>query len=189
MAAAAASRRGVVYTGRRLFSSSSIATGKNNHKETHNFLEANSFLGCWEAPKNPKEAEKRLAMLRRQYAKQLKEVRKEYIVEMEAMRMEKQRKDEARQEVIRIANEERRKLKAEAAKVRAEERKVAEEEFRQTLLKERTEKLENWRMKEAKREEKKNAAKELLRRSSSQWVDEEKLEGQIIEVLSGPWSF
>ncbi|CAI0392643.1 unnamed protein product [Linum tenue] len=185
--ATVASARGVVRTGRRLFSS--VATGKNNHKETHNYLEANSFLGSWEAPKNPKEAEKRLALLRRQYAKQVKEVRKEYIVEMEAMRMEKQRKDEARQEAIRIANEERRKLKAEAAKVRAEERKVAEEEFRQTLvLKERAEKLENWRMKEAKREEKKKSAKELLQRKSSGWVDEDKLEGQIIEALSMPSS-
>lgn len=50
------------------------------------------------------------------------------------MRLEQQRKDEARREALRLANEEKKKLKAEAAKVRAQERKVALEEFRQTLV-------------------------------------------------------
>lgn len=50
------------------------------------------------------------------------------------MRLEQQRKDEAKREAIRIAREERNKLKAAEAKVRAEERKVAEEEFRQMLV-------------------------------------------------------
>ncbi|CAN0915735.1 hypothetical protein LINGRAHAP2_LOCUS29282 [Linum grandiflorum] len=187
MAAATTTARGVVRATRRLFSSSSspsITTGKNNHKDNHIFLDSNSFLGSWDAPKNPKEAEKRLALLRRQYAKQVKEVRKEYIVEMEAIRIEKQRKDEAKQEALRIANEERRKLKAEAAKVRAEERKVAEEEFRQTLLKERAEKLENWRMKEAQRVKMKKDAEELLRRKSSLWIDEKEMEKKALEAVS-----
>ncbi|CAN1146865.1 hypothetical protein LINPERHAP2_LOCUS15526 [Linum perenne] len=187
--ATATTARGVVRSTRRLFSSSSIATGKNNHNDTHNFLDTNSFLGSWETPKNPKEAEKRLALLRRQYAKQVKEVRKGYIVEMEAMRIEKQRKDEAKQEAMRIENEARRKLKAEAAKVRAEERKVAEEEFRQTLVKERAEKLENWRMKEAEREKKKKEAEELLRRKSSLWVHQKEFEGKALEAITASNTF
>lgn len=118
----------------RSFSSTAAPVARNNHQQTHQFSEPNSFIGSWDAPKNPKEAEKKLAQLRRDYAKQVKEMRKGYIEEMELMRLEKQRKDEAKKEALRLANEERKKLKAEAAKVRAEERKVAEEEFRQILV-------------------------------------------------------
>lgn len=50
------------------------------------------------------------------------------------MRLEQQRKDEAKREAIRVAREERNKLKAAGVKVRAEERKAAEEEFRQMLV-------------------------------------------------------
>ena len=53
---------------------------------------------------------------------------------MELLRLEKLRKEEARKEAIRVANEERKRLKVEAAKVRAQERMVAEAEFRQTLV-------------------------------------------------------
>lgn len=130
---ATATTRSTVYAGRRFFSS--IASSHNNsHKDTHKFLEPNSFVGSWKVPKNPKEAEAQLARLRREYGKQVKEVRKDYIREMELMRLEKQRQDEARKEATRVANEKRRKLKAEAAKARAEERKIAEEEFRQMLV-------------------------------------------------------
>ncbi|KAL5784320.1 hypothetical protein ACOSQ2_006712 [Xanthoceras sorbifolium] len=157
-------------------------TNRNNNHHTHKYLDPNSFVGCWEAPRTPKEAEKRLAQLRREYAKQLKDTRKGYIHEMELLRLEKLRKDQATQEALRIANEERKKLKAEAAKVRAEERKLAQEEFRQTLFKERTEKLENWRMKEKLREEKKKEKSELLRRKSSMWVEESEMEKRLLDV-------
>ncbi|XP_044484813.1 MAP7 domain-containing protein 2-like [Mangifera indica] len=157
---------------------------RNNHQQTHQFLGPNSFLGSWEALKDPKEAERKLALLRRQYAKQVKETRKAYIEEMEMLRLEKQRKDEAKKEAIRLANEERKKLKAEAAKVRAEERRIALEEFRQVLLKERAEKLENWRMKEKARVEKKKEKIELIHRQSSVWIDEDQLEKKLVEAVT-----
>jgi hypothetical protein len=50
-------------------------------------------------------------------------------------------------------------------------------------LKERAEKLENWRMKEQKREENKKEASELLRRKSSLWIDEPELEKKILEAI------
>ncbi|GAV58992.1 hypothetical protein CFOL_v3_02525 [Cephalotus follicularis] len=156
---------------------------KNNHQQTHEFLGPNPFLGSWEKPKDPRDAERRVAQLRREYGKQVKEVRKQYIQEVELMLLDKQRKDEARREAIRVANEERKKLKAEAAKVKAELRMVAQQEFKQVLLKERAEKLENWRMKENTREEKKKEKKELLRRQSSMWVNEHELEKKILEVV------
>ena len=53
---------------------------------------------------------------------------------MELLRLEKQRKDKARREAIRAANEGRKKLKGKVAKVPAQEWKIAEEEFRQTLV-------------------------------------------------------
>ncbi|XP_025013642.2 golgin subfamily A member 6-like protein 6 [Ricinus communis] len=174
MATTTSTVRSAVRTTCRFFSS---------RHSNHNFLEPNSFIGSWEAPKNPKEAEAKLAKLRRDYAKQVKEVRKEYIKEMELMRIEKQRKDDAKREALRIANEEKKKLKAEAAKVRAQERMIAQEEFRQMLLKERSEKLENWRMKERTREEKKKEKNELLRQQSSVWVDEKELESKVLEAI------
>ena len=121
-------------TSLRSFATTAKPSHYINHLENHKFLEPNSFLGCWEVPKDPKEAEAKLAQLRRNYAKQVRDVRKEYIREMELMRLEKQMKDDARREAIRVANEERKKLKAEAAKLKAEERKIAQEEFRQTLV-------------------------------------------------------
>jgi GH24 family phage-related lysozyme (muramidase) len=75
-----------------------------------------------------------LAQLRRDYAKQVKEVRKEYIREMEAIALGKQRKDEARRESLRVTNEERKKLKAQAAELRAQERNIAKQQFQETLV-------------------------------------------------------
>lgn len=50
-------------------------------------------------------------------------------------------------------------------------------------LKERAEKLENWKMKEKQREEKKKEKIELIRRQSSVWVDEDKLGKKVLEAL------
>ena len=55
--------------------------------------------------------------------------------------------------------------------------------FVQMQLKERAEKLENWRMKETKREERKKEKKELLHRKSSLWIDESELEKKILEAI------
>ncbi|PKI69838.1 uncharacterized protein CG45076 [Punica granatum] len=168
----------------RQLSTSAAATSHHRQPpQNHKFLDPNSYLGSWQPPKDPKEAEAKLAMLRRQYAKQVKEVRKEYIREVEMMRLEQQRKDEAKREAIRVAREERNKLKAAEAKVRAEERKVAEEEFRQMLMKERAAKLENWRMKEKAQEDKNKEKRELLRRQSSLWIDQQNLEAKLLEAI------
>lgn len=50
-------------------------------------------------------------------------------------------------------------------------------------LKERAEKLENWRMKIKKHEEKKAGKKDLLHKRSSMWVDEAELEKEITNVV------
>ncbi|KAK7272905.1 hypothetical protein RIF29_13947 [Crotalaria pallida] len=168
----------------RQFSTSAKPSHHNNHRDNHNYLQPNSFLGSWRPPRDPKEAEARLALLRREYAKQVKEVRKEYIREMELMALEKRRKDEARREALRVANEERRKVKAEAAKVRAQERQIARQHFHETLLKERAAKLEHWRMQIQKHSEKKTEKKELLRKQSSIWIDEADLEEKILNAVA-----
>ncbi|KAF8105589.1 hypothetical protein N665_0157s0159 [Sinapis alba] len=163
--------------------SSAEATHHRYHQETHSFLEPESYLGSWEAPKDPKDAERMLAQLRRDYAKKVSLYRKDYVHEIEMLRVEKQRKDEARLVAERAANEERRRLKAEAAKVRAEERKIFQEEFRKTLMKERVEKLEFWRMTGLKREDKKKARKKILHEQSSLWIEPKELEKKITEAL------
>ncbi|KAL0737903.1 hypothetical protein Bca4012_014113 [Brassica carinata] len=162
---------------------SAEATHHRSHQETHSFLEPESYIGSWEAPRDPKDAERMLAQLRRDYAKKVSLYRREYVHEIEMLRVEKQRKDEARLLAERAANEERRRLKAEAAKVRAEERKIFEEEFRKTLMKERAEKLEFWRMTGLKREDKKKARKKLLHEQSSLWIEPKELEKKITEAL------
>ncbi|KAB2611842.1 hypothetical protein D8674_019874 [Pyrus ussuriensis x Pyrus communis] len=90
------------------FSISTTATDHNSYQQKHYYTEHNCFIGCWEAPKDPKKT--KLAQLRRYYAKQVKEVRKKYIKEIKLMRLTKRCKDEAHKE-----------------------RKVAEQEFHQAL--------------------------------------------------------
>ncbi|CAN7125390.1 vicilin-like seed storage protein At2g18540 [Brassica rapa] len=163
--------------------SSEAATHHRYHQETHSFLEPERYINSWEPAKDPRDAERMLAQLRRDYAKKVSLYRKDYVHEIEMLRVEKQRKDEARLVAERAANEERRRLKAEAAKVRAEERKVFEEEFRRTLMKEREEKLEFWRMTGLKREDKKKDKKKLLHEQSSLWIEPKELEKKITEAL------
>ncbi|KAK4353966.1 hypothetical protein RND71_026160 [Anisodus tanguticus] len=160
-----------------------VQSHHNDHQNNHEFLPPSDYVNSWTAPKDPKEAEAKLARLRREYAKKVKEVRKEYIHEMELQRIEKMRKDEAKKEAQRIANEERKAAKAAEKKAKAKEREAAEEEFRKTLLKERQGKLEYWRMREKNFAEKKKEKSDLLRRQSSMWIDEKELEKKTLEAI------
>ncbi|XP_057537595.1 uncharacterized protein LOC130815224 [Amaranthus tricolor] len=169
----------------RHFSSSSAINPSHHkdHSQNHVYLEPTPIIGSWQPPKDPKEAEAKLASLRRDYAKQVKELRKQYIHEMELQKQEKMRKDEARMVEMLRQREERNRSKATAAQARAAERKIFEQEFRETLMKEKTEKLEHWRMREKAIEERKNAEKENLHRQSSMWIDEKELEVRIMSNL------
>nr|GEV09804.1 hypothetical protein [Tanacetum cinerariifolium] len=102
---------------------------------------------------------------------------------MELLKAEKQRKDEMKKEALRIQSHERKAAKDLEKKAKAEERKLAQEEFRQTLLKERAEKLEYHKKREQKFMEKKKEKNELLRRQSSIWIDENELEKKIQDAL------
>jgi hypothetical protein len=50
-------------------------------------------------------------------------------------------------------------------------------------MKERAEKLENWRKKEKLMEQKKAQQKELLRKKCDMWVAEDKLEEKILDAI------
>ena len=52
-------------------------------------------------------------------------------------------------------------------------------------LKERAEKIENWRMKQKIHEDKKKEVNELLHRQSSMWIEEHDLERKILEAMVG----
>ncbi|XP_027116832.1 uncharacterized protein [Coffea arabica] len=162
---------------------STTTTHHVDHQRNHEFLPPDKYLSSWKAPKDPKEAQAKLAMLRREYGKKVKAVRKEYIREMEFQKLEKLKKDEAKKEALRIASEQRKAAKEAEKKAKAKEREVAEEEFRQTLLKERAEKLEYWRMRTKQVEEKVEEKNELLRRQSSVWINEADLEKKILEAI------
>ncbi|KAL8485175.1 hypothetical protein ACS0TY_027465 [Phlomoides rotata] len=171
---------------RRFSTSPAITTSESSRRHHHHdYLPPTPYINSWKPPRNPKEANKQLALLRRDYACKVKEIRKEYIKEVELQRIERLRKDEARKEALRIANEEKRAAKAAKKKAEAIERQAAEEEFRRMLIKERAEKLEYWRMRERKFEEKKEEKNELLRRQSSLWVYESEIEKKAFnEILS-----
>ncbi|XP_042402706.1 uncharacterized protein LOC121992418 [Zingiber officinale] len=151
----------------------------------HTFSGPSDFVGSWNPSDDPREAKIRLGRLHRDYQKHMKQIRAEYAYEMELLRIEKQKKDEARRDALRLANEERNKVKAAAAEIRAAESKAFQEELRQTLLKERQQKLEIWRGKEKLLTEKRADKNELLRRQSSEWVSEDKLEDRIMAAIIG----
>ncbi|KAG8375989.1 hypothetical protein BUALT_Bualt09G0016400 [Buddleja alternifolia] len=155
-----------------------------SHRNHHDYLPPSSYINSWKPSQNPKVAAAQLAFLRLDYDRKVKQMRKQYIGEMELQRIEKLRKDEARKEALRIANEERRAAKDAKKKAEAIERQAAEEEFRQMLVKERAEKLEYWRMREKQVEEKKKEKNEVLRRQSSLWIDEDKLVTKALEITT-----
>ncbi|KAI3470000.1 hypothetical protein Pfo_026663 [Paulownia fortunei] len=162
---------------------STTSESSSAHRNHHDFLPPSSYLNSWKPSRNPKEAAAQLAFLRRDYDRKVKQIRKEYIKEMELQRIEKLRKDAARKEALRIANEERKAAKDAKKKAEAIERQAAEQEFRQMLMKERADKLEYWRMREKNIEEKKTGKNELMRRQSSLWVDESEIEKKTLEAI------
>ncbi|GJW06639.1 hypothetical protein Tco_0783991 [Tanacetum coccineum] len=161
----------------------STTTTPSHHNRNQEYLTPNTYLNSWTKPTDPKQALSNLHHLRREYAKKVKAVRKDYIYEMELLKAEKQRKDEMKKEALKIESQERRAAKDLEKKAKAEERKLAQEEFRQTLLKERAEKLEYHKKREQKFMEEKKEKNELLRRQSSIWIDENELEKKIQDAL------
>ncbi|KAL6905636.1 hypothetical protein ACP4OV_003237 [Aristida adscensionis] len=152
--------------------------------EPHEFSEPSRYLGSWEPAGEPREAWARLERLRKGYARDVRQLRRQYAYEVQLMEAERQRKAEARAEAARLANEERKAAKAAAAQTRAAERRAFEQDFRQALMKERAEKLESWRQKEKLKEQKKAEQKELLRKKSGMWIPDDKLEGKILEAIT-----
>ncbi|WVZ54456.1 hypothetical protein U9M48_005244 [Paspalum notatum var. saurae] len=152
--------------------------------EPHEFSEPSGYLGSWEPAEDPREAWARLERLRKGYARDVRQLRRQYAYEVQLMEAERQRKAEARAEAARVANEERKAAKAAAAQTRAAARRAFEEDFRQTLMKERAEKLESWRKKEKLNAQKKADEKELLRKKSSLWLSEDKLQEQILTAIT-----
>ncbi|KAJ1274243.1 hypothetical protein BS78_05G047100 [Paspalum vaginatum] len=152
--------------------------------EPHEFSKPSGYLGSWEPAEDPREAWARLERLRKGYARDVRQLRRQYAYEVQLMEAERQRKAEARAEAARVANEERKVAKAAAAQTRAAERRAFEEDFRQALMKERAEKLESWRKKEKLNAQKKADEKELLRKKSSMWLSEDKLDEQILTAIT-----
>ncbi|OEL36471.1 hypothetical protein BAE44_0002510 [Dichanthelium oligosanthes] len=151
--------------------------------EPHEFSKPSGYLGSWEPAGEPRQAWAQLDRLRKGYARDVRQLRRQYAYEVQMMEAERQRKAEVRAEAARVVNKERKAAKAAAAQTRAAERRAFEEDFRQALMKERAEKLESWRKKEKLREQKKAEQKELLRKKSSVWLSEDKLEDQILDAI------
>ena len=102
--------------------------------EPHEFSKPSGYLGSWEPAAEPREAWARLDRLRKGYARDVRQLRRQYAYEVQLMEAERQRKADARAEAARIANQERKAAKLAAAQTRAAERRAFEEDFRQTLV-------------------------------------------------------
>jgi hypothetical protein len=102
--------------------------------EPHEFSKPSGYLGSWEPAAEPREAWARLDRLRKGYARDVRQLRRQYAYEVQLMEAERQRKADARAEAARIANQERKAAKLAAAETRAAERRAFEEDFRQTLV-------------------------------------------------------
>ncbi|KAI3997747.1 hypothetical protein MKX01_007634 [Papaver californicum] len=158
----------------KTFTSSSLVTTKpssSHHQHVQEYSEQCNFLG---------------RLLRRDDAKQVRELRKDYFNEMELQRQEKQLKDESNKQAIRIAKQERKAAKAAMSKARAAERQIFEEEFRRTLVTSlflNSQNLESWRLKEHVTEEKKLKKAKELRKQSSVWIEETDMEKKILEAI------
>ncbi|KAL5205746.1 hypothetical protein ABZP36_033955 [Zizania latifolia] len=152
--------------------------------EPHEFSKPSEYLGSWEPAGDPREAWARLERLRKGYARDVRQLRMQYSYEVQLLDAERQRKAEARAEAARLANEERKAAKAAAAQTRAAERRAFEHDFRLALMKERAEKLESWREKEKLKAQKKAQHKDLLRKKSSLWIAEDKLEQKILDAIT-----
>ncbi|CAM0874340.1 unnamed protein product [Alopecurus aequalis] len=160
--------------------------------EPHEHSQPSGYLGSWgqTAPTtaaagggDTREAWARLERLRKGYARDVGKLRRQYAYEAQLLEAERQRKAEARAEAVRVANEERKAAKAAAAQTRAAERRAFELDFRQALMKERAEKLESWRNKEKLKAQKKVDHRELLRKQSSIWVSEDKMDQKILQAI------
>ncbi|XP_062204778.1 uncharacterized protein LOC133906784 [Phragmites australis] len=145
----------------------------------HEFSRPSGYPGSWEPAGEPLEVWVQLERLRKGYARDVRDLWRQYTYEVQLMEAERQRKAEAR-----VANEERKATKAAAAKTRAAERRAFEQGFRQALMKERAEKLESWRKKAKLKEQKKADHKDLLRKKSGMWVAEYKLEEKILDAFT-----
>ncbi|KAK9667804.1 hypothetical protein RND81_13G012200 [Saponaria officinalis] len=193
MAAAAAairiSRRSFSHL-HRSFSTATTAPKPSHHKDhiqNHVYQNPTTFIGSFlreKPPRNPKEASAKLALLRRDYDKELKAVRKQYIDEMELHRQEQLRKAEARKIEILRRREERLESKAVAARARAAEVKAFEEDFCLQLMKEKTEKLEYWRLRQTTIAERKKNKSELIRKQSFRWIGEDELESKVLQAMA-----
>ncbi|XP_050372248.1 stress response protein NST1-like [Argentina anserina] len=98
----------------------------------------------------------KLLELRRDYVKHVQETRMKPIMEVELMRLEMFRVEEARKEA---ELEQTKRLRAETAKRRAQKREAAKQQQEETLLKQKAEKYEISKKKELLREEKKKEKK------------------------------
>lgn len=142
-----------------------------------------SFIGSWKPTDNPGLAKSRLVKLRKNYEKEVKELRKRYFYEMEAKRLEDQVKHEAELERIRVAREERKAAKRERSQLLAAQRQQQAEELRELLRKERAKKAEIRMRREKSHEQKRAKEQELIRKKSSLWIDEKDLDRRIVEAI------
>lgn len=142
-----------------------------------------SFIGSWKPTDSPGVAKARLVKLRKNYEKEVKELRKQYFYEMEAKKLEDQVKREAELERMRIAREERKAAKRERSQLLATQRKQQSEEFREMLQRERANKAERRMRKEKSLEQKRGREKELIWKKSSLWIDEKDLDKRIVEAM------
>lgn len=128
-----------------------------------------------------------LAMMRREYEKQISELRKKYAAEEERKRKEKRQVEVVMRERIAVEKEKRLVIKKEKAQIRAVE--VAEEMkiLRTRLEEERKAKAARLQFREKRQLRLVAKEKEGVRQQSAIWIEEKDLERRILDALVDPF--
>lgn len=128
-----------------------------------------------------------LAMMRREYEKQMSDLRKKFTADEERRKKEKRQMELITRERIMVEKEKRLALKKEKSQIRAVE--VAEEmkALRARLEEERKSRAARRQFREKRLLRLISKEKEAVRQQSSMWIEEKDLERRILDALVDPF--
>jgi len=130
---------------------------------------------------------KELALMRREYEKQMSELRKKFAAEEERKRKEKRQVELITRERILVEKEKRLVIKKERSEIRALEVVEESKSLQARLEEERKAKAARRQFREKKFLRLVEKQKQTVRQQSSLWIEEKDLERRILDALVDPF--
>ncbi|CAK9863816.1 unnamed protein product [Sphagnum jensenii] len=128
-----------------------------------------------------------LALYRREYDRQIAELRKKYAAEQERKKREEMQVKKLERERIMLEKAQRLVIKKQQAEIRAREVEEEAKALRLTLEKQREQKAAYRQWKEKRLVRIRAREKESIRQQSSSWIEEKDLERRIVDALVDPF--